>query len=244
MTVHLMKRRMILVATGAAFAVAAAIAAPAMAQPAKSARYEMRDQSNRNVRVAAEAGLRSMVFDMGRGLPANGKLPADFPIAVSSYAELRQVALGVGFEVNTIDPTALAYAGKSADLGAMSKGTGLWNFVLLSKGQPVGLLEVGNVGGRWQVLGAGASALARDVQAAAQGHARDGRFKFVRLYQATSDLMQVRGADGSTRFVPLMAARETLGLAKAAAGDSLPSGQALLPALQQAVRASLSRNAR
>lgn len=244
MKMHSMKRGMIQAAMGAALVAATAAAVPAMAQPARTVRYEMRDQSSRNVRAAAEAGLRSMIFEMGRGLPANGKLPADFPIAVSSYADLRQVTLGVGFEVNTIDPAALAYAGKSADLGAMTRGTGLWNFVVLSKGQPVALLEVGSANGRWQVLGAGASALARDVQAAAQGHARDGQFKFVRVYQATSDLMQVRGADGSARFVPLMAARETLGLAKKAAGDTLPTGQNLLPALQGAVRANLSRNAR
>lgn len=244
MNKRLIERGLPRVALGVAIAVAAFAALPASAQSPRGERFEVRDQSSRGVRAAAEAGLRSMVFEMGRGLPANGKLPAGFPIAVSSYSELRQLTLGIGFEVNTIDPAALAYAGKTADLGAMTRGTGQWNFVVLSKGRPVALLEVGNVGGRWQVLGAGASALAADVQAAAQSNARGGRFKFVRVYQATSDLMQVSGADGSARYVPLMAARESLGLAKTAEGGPLPTGGELLPALQNAVRANLARAVR
>ncbi len=224
-----------------AFALVAAMPADART-PQGEARYALRDQSSRQVRGVAENGLRSMVFSMAQGLPADGRLPADFPIAVGSYAELRQVTLGIGFEVNTIDPAALLYARRDADLSRVTRGTGIWNFVVLSKGQPVALLEVGRQDGRWQVLGAGATRLARDVQAAAQGHARDGAFRFVRVYQATADLMEVRGPDNRAQYVPLAKTVDTLPLKSS--GRVLSSSAELLPSLQGAVRANLAKSSR
>lgn len=224
-----------------AFALAAALPAGART-PQGDAQYPLRDQSSQRLRTVAESGLRSMVSSMAQGLPANGRLPADFPIAVGSYAELRQVTLGIGFEVNTIDPAALLYARRDADLSRVTRGTGLWNFVVLSKGQPVALLEVGQQDGRWQVLGAGATRLARDVQTAAQGHARNGDFRFVRVYQATADLMEVRGADNRAQYVPL--AKTVQALRLPSSGRALSSSAELLPSLQGAVRANLARSPR
>ena len=224
-----------------AFALAASLPAGART-PQDEARYALRDQSSHQLRKVAENGLRGMVSSMAQGLPANGRLPADFPIAVGSYAELRQVTLGIGFEVNTIDPAALLYARRDADLSRVTRGTGVWNFVVLSKGQPVALLEVGQQDGRWQVLGAGATRLARDVHAAAQGHARNGDFRFVRVYQATADLMEVRGADNRSQYVPLAKTVDTLGLKSS--GRALSSSAELLPSLQGAVRANLAKSPR
>lgn len=236
-----MKQSLLSPAIALGLAAAMALALPAAAQPPKAgARIELRDQSSRTLRAAAEAGLRRMTFDLGQGLPANGKLPADFPIAVSSFAELRQVTLGVGFEVNTVDPTALLYAKQTADIARMAKGSGVWKFVILSKGQPVGLLEMNNVNGKWQAVGAGSSKLAQNVHAAA-ALSVDGSFRFVRIYQATSDLMEVRGRDSASRFVPLQSARQSLSLSSAKLADGTLSSQDLLPSLQAAVRANLAR---
>lgn len=221
-------------------AAAVALALPVAAQPpAASGRIAPRDQSSRNLRVAAEAGLRRMTFDLAQGLPANGKLPADFPIAVSSYAELRQVTLGIGFEVDTVDPSSLLYARQTADIGRMARGTGVWKFVMLSKGQPVGLLEMNNVNGKWQAVGAGSARLAQDVNAAASA-STDGSFRFVRIYQATSDLMEVRGKDSVPRYVALPSAQRSLSLSNAKMADGTLSSQELLPSLQAAVRANLA----
>lgn len=95
---------------------------------------------------------------------------------------------------------------------------------------------------RWQVLGAGATRLARDVQAAVQGHAGGGDFRIVRIRQARADLMEVRGADRVARYVPLARTGQVLGLqTKAGAAYALPTGGDLLPSLQGAVRSNLAQ---
>lgn len=232
-----MKKALMLATVCVALGVASA---PSSAQSAKPAgRFEMRDQSSRGLRQAAEQGLRKLVFDFGRDVPASGKLANDFPISVSNYAELRQVTLGAGFEVHTIDPAQLLYAGKQSDLSRMTRSTGLWRFLVLSKGQPVALMDMEQVNGRWAVRGVGASALARDIQAKAQANAQSGSFKFVRIYQAGTDLMEVRGAGNSARFVTMMSAGGSSARAKSAAGVQATT-QDLLPSLQLAVRRGLA----
>ena len=217
----------------------AACALPACAQTAAaSPRTVLRDQAPIGLRAAAENGLQAMMRELTRGQSPHSRLPEDAPIAVASYGDLQKLSLGVGFEVNTIDPTALLYAGANADLGRLTRPTGLWKFVILSQGRPVGLLEMERVKGQWQAIGAGSARLAEDIVAAAP-KTGDGSFRFVRVYQARSDLLQVRGEDNRAHFVPMASARGALGLADATARRPTLSSQDLLPSLQTAVRAGL-----
>jgi len=239
-----MKKSLVSPAMALGLAGMLAIALPAAAQsPTGPAHVKLHDQSSVGLRGAAEAGLREMVLQIGQNLTADGKLPAGFPIAVSSYADLRQVTLGAGFEVLTVDPVPLMYASRTADLGRMAKSTGVWKFEILSKGQPVGLLEMNRVNGRWQAVGAGSAKLARDVYAAA-GASPDGAFRFIRIYQATSDLMEVRGRGNASRFLPLPSAQRSLSLSKVKLAQGALSSQDLLPSLQAAVRSNLERSKR
>jgi hypothetical protein len=217
----------------------AACAPPACAQTAAaSPKVTMRDQAPIGLRTAAESGLRTMMRELTRGQAPGTRLPEDAPIAVATYGELQKVSLGIGFEVNTIDPAALMYAGANADLGRLTRPTGLWKFVILSQGRPVGLLEMDRVQGQWQAIGAGSSRLAEDVMAAAP-KTGDGSFRFVRVYQARSDLLQVHGQDNRSRFVPMSSARGALALADTQASRPTLTSQDLLPSLQTAVRAGL-----
>lgn len=258
-----MKRALLAPAIALGLLVAATAPGAAAQTAASAGKVALRDQSPLALRASAEAGLRRMMLELSGGQAAQAAVPQNFPLAVSRFGELRKLTLGVGFEVNTIDPASLMYANPSADLGRMSHGTDVWKFVILSEGQPVGLLEMNKVQGRWQAVGAGASKLAEDIVAAAP-LTGDGSFRFVRIFQATSDLIEVRGAGARSQFVPMPSARRTLALnsaaGKSAGTDSVldarttASGNAqssvalsseeLLPSLQSAVRGNLQRGTR
>lgn len=224
--------------------IVAASALPASAQTAASVgKIALRDQSNLSLRLAAESGLRAMTLDMARGHAAGAKLPSGFPIPVATYGDLQKLSLGAGFEVNTIDPAALMYAKRDADLSRIARGTDAWKFFIVADGKPVALLDVGKVDGRWQAIGAGSSDLAADLAATAP-MTGDGSFRFVRIYQATSDLVEVRGAGGGSRFVPMRSAQHALSIPSTAAKTQALSSESLLPALQTAVRGNLQRGQR
>lgn len=219
---------------------------PAAAQaPISVGKVALRDQSNLSLRKAAEAGLRQMMTTISRGQAPDAKPPQNFPIAVDRYGDLGRVSLGIGFEVNTIDPAVLTKADRTADLGAMTRSTDIWNFVILSNGQPVGLLEMDKVQGRWQAVGAGSAKLAAEIVAMAP-KTGDGSFRFVRIYQATSDLIEVRGSGKRSQYLPMQSAQRSLpiaGLSAKTAGATVGS-EDLLPALQSAVRSNLQRGKR
>lgn len=218
---------------------------PAAAQaPTPVGKIVLRDQSNLSLRKAAETGLRQMMTTISRGQAPDAKPPQNFPIAVDRYGDLGKVSLGIGFEINTIDPAVLTKADRAADLGAMTRSTDIWNFVILSKGQPVGLLELDKVQGRWQAVGAGSAKLAAEVVAIAP-KTGDGSFRFVRIYQATSDLIEVRGNDKRSQYLPMRSAQRSLPIAGLSTKtDATMSSEDLLPALQSAVRSNLQRGSR
>lgn len=192
------------------------------------------------LRAAAELGLRNVISDLTRDLKV-GSLPADFPFDVNDLSELKNAKLGLSFEVSTIQPQTLLAGGRPME--QMVTGTGIWNFVVSVNNVPVALLELEKSYGKWVVNGVGGAKLAQDVQANAQNHSGKEAFRFVRIYQATADFMEVRDSNSKARYVPLIAARETLKMAPAPATNAvnLSDGNDLLPTLQNTVRANIAR---
>jgi hypothetical protein len=193
------------------------------------------------LRAAANAGLQQLLQELGQNI-APGTLPDGFPFDVADFSDLKNASLGLGFEVHSVQPQRLAAGGASLD--KMLSGIGIWNFLVMVDKHPVALLEMAKVDGRWQVQGAGGAKLAQDVYQAAQNHSGKSAFRFVRIYQATADLLEVQDSQAKARYVPLIAARESLKMMAPAAKDSvLPSSQDVLPALQEAVRRNLAAQA-
>lgn len=191
-----------------------------------------------SLRSEATQGFQRMLAELGREIRP-GTLPSGFPFDVADFSDLERAQLGKGFEVYSVPPQRLL-AGRGR-LEELAEGTGIWNFPVLVDGRPVALLEVAQVEGRWEVLGAGAAQLAQDLQGLASAYAQGGSFRFIRIYQATADLMEVRDGAGQARFVPLVAARQSLGLARPEGKESaLAASEDLLPALQDAVRTHLA----
>ncbi|ERE00276.1 hypothetical protein [Pseudogulbenkiania ferrooxidans] len=185
----------------------------------------------RGIADAARQGLAGFVK---QNLAEYGvRLPDGFPLSVADGRELASLRLGRGFPVYSVNPQRLLAA--DADLSGLMAPTGSWRFVALSGSRPVGLVTVEKVEGRWQAIAFGAAELAKNVEAAQAGHA--GQTRFLRVYQAQSDFLEVAQADGKPRFAALMSARETLSLKKQPA---LLDGADLIEPLRAAVRANLA----
>jgi hypothetical protein len=192
-------------------------------------------------RAAAEQGLAEFVQrKLSHGAEA---FDGHLPLAVADARELAGVRVGYGFEVHTLAPQDLA--DPRAELARLVKPTGVWRFVVQSGARAVGLVTVGQVDGRWQAVSFGASGLAQEVDAvmAAFADARHANVRFIRVFQAQSDLIEVAGADGALRYAPLRSAREALAQALPGAGTAdvltLREGRELVEPLRAAVKKNL-----
>jgi len=161
-----------------------------------------------------------------------GSAPVDFPLDITDVGDLKQAKVSHGFEVYTVDPKELLARG---DLASLAKPTGEWRFVISLHGKPIGLATVQQVNGRYETVAYGASVLAKDVDAAMAVHGNSARsnLRFIRIYQARSDLLEVDRA----KFAPLHSARESLLLRKN--GNQLVDGTDLLEPLRAAVKANI-----
>ncbi len=189
-------------------------------------------------RSAALKGFHSLVQDLLRETP-EGTLPEGFPFDVKDLSELKGATLGTSYQIHTIHPDELLAGGRG--LGDMIQPTGIYNFFILVAGRVVGQVEVGRQEGRWEMTAAGFAPLAKEVHAVA---AREKNFRFVRIYQATSDLVEVGGSEAGVRYVPLTSARHSLQLSqpasRSASGVEALAGEDLMASLQASVRSNLS----
>ncbi|WP_374565948.1 hypothetical protein [Ideonella sp.] len=164
-------------------------------------------------------------------------LPKGFPLALDGVADLARLRLGRGFAVYTVDPADLATGN---ELSAWAKPTGQWRFVVRAGSRPVGLVTVEQAGGQWRAVSYGAAALATEVDAAMRQHGNADRsnLRFIRIYQAQSDFLEVvSAADGRARLAPLVSARASLHMPQR---DELIEQGDVLPSLRAAVAANLA----
>ena len=169
-----------------------------------------------------------------------GSAPQGFPLDVADVQDLKEARIAYGFPVYTIDPNELI-AGRR-EMKAMAKPTGTWRFVITLNDQPIGLATVEQVNGKWETVAYGATVMAKDLDAAmgAYANAEHSNVRVLRIYQAQSDLLEVRSAqDGSARYAPLHSARQSLLLQRKGTGDGLLDASELLEPLRAAVKKNL-----
>ena len=218
---------------------AALAGGPAGAQPAP---FSVSPQTAAQAAAAANRGLaqfaRQNLLDFG------ARLPAGFPLDVADGRELPALRIGPGFPVYSVDPRQLL-AGKG-DISQLMAPTGSWRFVVYLRQQAVGLVTVEQVGGRWEAVSYGAAGLAKSLESlqAAYGNAERSNTRFVRVYQAQSDFLEVSPAGGGKpRFAALASAYASLALkpqAAGAAGSGLMDSADFIEPLRAAVRNNLS----
>ncbi|NVE01224.1 hypothetical protein [Massilia sp. BJB1822] len=175
----------------------------------------------------------------------SGTQPAGFPLDVTDIQNLKTAKIAYGFQVYTIDPKDILSA--RADMRSMAKATGIWRFVINLEGKPIGLATVEQVNGKWETVAYGGAILAQEVDASihAYGNTDHSNVRFIRIYQAQSDFLEVSSAqDAKTMFAPLLSARQSLLLRQgdAKSESALVDGNELLGPLQAAVKKNMGAN--
>lgn len=189
--------------------ISCAVASPALlAQNPVSDMAGTSDQA-RLVSAAAQRDFAEFVqFNVQR---RGGTLPSEFPLEVNDVQDLKDAKIAYGFPVYSLPPQDVMNG--RGDLRSMAKATGEWRFVITLNDAPIGLATLRQNNGRWGVTSYGGAVLAKDVDAAIAVHGNSTRsnLRFIRVYQAMSDFLEVvSSTDTRARFAPLQSARQTL----------------------------------
>lgn len=221
-----------------------AMASPCAYAQAPNAYVAQQQAPKRAMADAMSVAQRDLAQFAAHQLKTRGKgAPADFPLDVRDLQELKDATIAYGFAMHTIDPSDLI-AGRST-MQRMAKPINQWRFVITLHNRPIGMATVERNGGRYETVSYGAAVLAKDVDAlaATHGNADKSNLRFVRIFQARSDLLEVVTSDGRARFAPMHSARESLMLQQRASKDGMRSDGLLDDAdLVQPLRTAVQQN--
>ncbi len=221
-----------------------ALASPCAFAQAPNAYAAQQLAPKRAMAEAMSAAQRDLAQFAAHQLKTRGNsAPTDFPLEISNLQELKEAKIEYGFAMHTIDPAELI-AGRST-MQRMAKPINQWRFVITVQNRPIGMATVERNKGRYETVSYGAAVLAKDVDAlaTAHGNADKSNLRFVRIFQARSDLLEVVTNDGRARFAPMHSARESLMLQQRASVDGKRADTLLDDAdLVQPLRTAVKQN--
>lgn len=159
-----------------------------------------------------------LFLGMGFSLSAQDP-PAEVLEAARQGLHGENLVLGFGFQVYTVNPAQLVDK-PGEPLHALLIPAGMWRFVVLSEGLPQALITVDKVDGQWSAVSIGGTGLAKEITALRNQWPKNKGydFRFLRIYQAKADLMEIREKSLPIGFAALESGRIALGI----------SGQALV----------------
>ncbi len=158
---------------------------------------------------AARSGIKAF---LSSGEPQSVRL-----LGFTDRAEIDAATLGDAFPIYTVPPDRLLQRGSAPDLRALAVPTTLWQVIVVSRGTARSLLTIDRVNGSWTPVSIGSAGLASqlmtliDTWPASAGY----QYRLIRVYQATSDLMEVSQDGVPLGFVPFESARLAMRLSQA-----------------------------
>lgn len=181
---------------------------------------------------AAEEGLPSFL----ESIPQSDLEHFNF----NSADELQQATLGAPIEIYTIHPDDILDFNGQTPVADLVSPTGMWLVPVVANGKIRTFLTVDTVDGAWKAISIGSSQLAEEWSNIADAYPQEGDYGkiFVRIYQATSDLILVNLPQGGNAFIALRSAGIALGLE----GGELYSPAKVLLDMKDTVRQSLEQN--
>lgn len=137
----------------------------------------------------------------------------------SPNEDLTQATLGKPFRVYTISPDKILSYETQMELSSIVSPTSLWFFPVLCRGEVRTILTVDRMGEKWQAVAIGSSGLAGQLKSVKDKWPESEGYehKFVRIYQAMSDLV-ILSKEGAFEVIPLESARIALNLGKVGEG--------------------------
>lgn len=158
------------------------------------------------VTKAAEQGIRIFVKDpLVKNLQRFG---------LASREQVENAALGKGFRVFSIPPEGLLEPGSSRELDSLVRPSNIWQFLIVADGKAASVLTVDFFNNQWTPVSIGASGLAKEVEAllGAWPSSAGYSYRFIKVYQAKSDFMEIFEGENTIGVVPFTSARIATGL--------------------------------
>lgn len=124
------------------------------------------------------------------------------------------VSLGKVFHVYTIDPTDILSEDSAQDILSYTTPTSQWQAMILKEGKAISLLTIDLINEKWLPVSFGASELANQLGGILEvwPASKDYDYRLIRIYQATSDILEVTQGRNLIGFIPLGTARRSIGL--------------------------------
>jgi hypothetical protein len=186
---------------------------------------------------AAQEGIEIFLKD--------AQTPSLYEFGFSGKEEANNATVGKGFEVFTVTPDSLLSAGASQDLASLAISTNQWEFVIEAGGKAKVLLTVAIMNGRWTPVAIGSSGLAKEVgKALATYPAAAGfNYQWIRIYQATSDLLEISSGRRVLGILPFSSGRRSMDVGgQGFSPQDLYSSEDVISRLQPVVRKNLETN--
>ncbi len=152
---------------------------------------------------------------------------------------VKNSSLGFGFQVYSVKPEVLLNA---TELRNQSLPTGTWRFVVKNADSST-LITVAKVADGWQAVSIGGAGLASEVERVmVRWPAEDGyEARFLRIYQAKSDFIEITRHGKLVGYVPLAASIHSLKLNDSFDPGCIKHTAEVLPLLQDAVLREMAR---
>ena len=156
----------------------------------------------------------------------------------SSAMELQAAKLDDPFRVYTLDPDKLLTADLPTSLDSLVMPTNQWFFpVMAPDGTYRSILAVDQLQGNWEAVSFGSTGLSIQLDRFVDhwGALQSRQFKFVRIYQAFSDLI-LRRQENEVSIYPLASAVQSLKLARNNRAANFYSQEEILRALRNGLK--------
>lgn len=139
-----------------------------------------------DIKKAAREGINVLL----KGRQADVRL---HNLGFESQADIDSAELGEGFQIFTIDPNKLLDESASQDVQDLVIPTSEWLFLVQAGGKANSLLKVSFLDGKWTHVGIGSSRLAKELSGflAAWPASSGYQYRFIRVYQAASDFIEL-----------------------------------------------------
>lgn len=171
-----------------------------------------------------------------------------FNLGFCTPQEWEMAVLGDGFPIYTVEGDKLLKRGGDGthSMRHLVTPTKEWYFMINADNRAVAMLFVGEINGEWQVTGIGHSGIANemDEMLAIWNKEKGYAFRFVRIYEARSDFLEVYESESDllnkadpTGYAPFLSARVALSLSDPKGKHSLLPEYLFIDALNERVEA-------
>lgn len=157
----------------------------------------------------------------------------------NSAQELEQATLGSPIQLNTIHPDDILEYEAQTPIQDLLITTNIWLFPVIANGKTRCFLTVDKINGNWEATSIGSAQLAEEWSNICDAYPQGSGYgkTFVRIYQATSDLVLLDDPDGGNAFIALRSAGIALGLE----GGEVHDPADVLLGMKDVVRQSLEQ---